>query len=162
MLVGEDRSRPVSLVGKTVRFTMVDSNIEPLTVEDKYNFATVSERDEYFVAIPAELVDGLVVQVTTAATPTTPEIVVQYRYRNTEWHTDVTKVIDDKLCDIVDGGKGSISYSFTVEEARRAGMYHIYYRVITPVEGHPGETYDAKYPKGDSLWIHIMDIFTEY
>jgi hypothetical protein len=157
-VLGSDRSTPVVLTGKTVYITLVDSNIEPLVVESKYTFDSTGDRDQYFVGNPDELMDGLVTQVID---PTTG-IVTQYRYRNLAWHTDVTTVIEDKLCTVVSATSGSISYAPTVAEMCRSGMYHVYFRVSSPVGGESEDTYETKYPRGDSLWIHIMDIFNDF
>jgi hypothetical protein len=157
-LFGADRSTPVALTGKTVYFTLVDSNIELLTVESKYTFDSVGDRDQYFIGHADELVDGLVTQVIDPVTL----LATQYRYRALAWHTDVVTVIDNKLCTVLNAATGSISYAPTTQEMCRAGMYHAYFRVVSPVGGESEDTYETKYPRGDSLWIHIMDIFNDY
>lgn len=156
--LGSDRSAPVVLTGKTVYITLVDSNIELLTVESKYTFSSTGDRDQYFVDHADELIDGLVVQVVDPSSL----IITQYRYRKLTWNTDVMTVIDNKLCTVLNAATGSISYAPTTQEMCRSGMYHVYFRVVSPVGGESEDTYETKYPRGDSLWIHIMDIFNDY
>lgn len=205
-VLGADRSTPVVLTGKSVYITMADSNTELLIVEPEYTFESVGDRDQYFVGYPDELIDGVVTQVVDPDTL----VAVQYRYRD-GWHTNVTLVIDNKECGILNAATRSIQYFPTVAEMDRAGMYHVYFEVVTYmydieseyvfsdvaertsyfadpehsdeliegrkvavngvyftyestawVEGDAVSTSSVKYPRGDSLWIHIMDIFNDY
>lgn len=155
---GEDITRPVSLVDKEVRITIVDSNIEGQLVADGYVFTNEVERDAYFTTHADDLIDGLVIDIFTYDAVNGPQHLYQ-RWRSGQWNLDFWLVVDDKLCTVMDAGKGYVSYSFTKEEGKRPGMFHVFYRVISNA-GTPSET-SAKYPKGESLWIHIMDIFTE-
>lgn len=153
-LIYEDRSRPISLLDKDVYLTMVNSYLEVPTLDSSRQFANITERDQYYAANPDELIDGL---ITTYVDGTT---VVCRIWRGGQWNADYWVIVDDKACTIRDEGKGYVGYPFTVEEVRRAGMFHVYFRVETS-DGTPVVTTSAKYPKGDSLWIHIMDVFTE-
>lgn len=146
---GEEASKPVNLTGKEVRITLVDGCSRVYSLDPKYVFANNSDRDSYFAANPTELVDGLLIIVTLG-----------YQRWIGQWTTDYSMAVSDKVCEITDPAKGRIKYPFTREEVRFAGMYHVYFRVISS-SGTPAVTTDARYPKSESLWIHIMDIFTE-
>lgn len=153
-LIYEDRSRPISLIDKKVYLTMVNSYLKIPDIPLKYVFASEADRDQYFVGKPDELIDGV---ITTYVESTR---VICKIWRGSEWYTDYWTIISDKECTIRDEGKGYVGYDFTSEEVSRSGMYHVYFRVETS-DGTPVVTTSAKYPKGDSLWIHIMDVFTE-
>lgn len=153
-LIYEDRSRPISLVEKKVYMTMVNSFLEIPAIDLSRQFASEIERDQYYAANPSELIDGL---ITTYMEST---ILICEIWRGGKWNADYWTIVNDKECVLRDEGKGYVGYSFTSEEVSRSGMYHVYFRVETS-EGIPVVTTSAKYPKGDSLWIHIMDVFTE-
>ena len=164
--VGEDITKPVDLKDLLVYFTMVDSNMEEPKVYENHIFHSVDERDAYFESSPTELIDGLVIDVQTINIDATISH-CYLRYRDDKWNTDFWVVIDDKECKLIDDSKGYVTYSFTTEECRRTGMYHVYFRVVTDAEDpedpdDPTETIKSvKYPRGDTLWIHIMDVFSE-
>lgn len=157
-LIYEDRSKAVTLTGKTVHITMANSYTDVPEVDASRQFENLTARDQYYAANPDELIDGLI------TTYVDGDAVTCMIWRDGQWYSDYWVIVDDKACNIVDAAKGYISYAFTAEEVCRAGMFHIYFRVVTyddPEEGDPVAISTVKYPKGDSLWIHLIDIFTE-
>lgn len=203
-LIYEDRSWPVNLLGKKVYLTMVNSYLEIPDVPLKYVFGSDADRDQYFIAYPDELVDGLITVVNVN------NVVTCKIWRGSQWNADYWTIVQDKECTVTNASKGYISYAFTTEEACRSGMFHVYFKVVAYlytvdsdyvfsdlsacnsyfadpehsaelvdgiivsinnvyygyngsawIEGDAVSTSIAKYPRGDSLWIHLMDIFTE-
>ena len=142
---GSERSSAVDLTDATVYFRMVDAEDRDYDIDDEYIFETEIERDAYFVSNPAEKIDGLLITVNAE----------YQRWNGTDWSTDYTVVVDKKECNIVDDGEdGIVSYQFTEKEVAILGIYHICFYVETGDD----PVISAQYPRGEALWIHIMDI----
>ena len=155
-LIYEDRSRAINLTDKNVYLTMANSCLDVPDIDSSRQFASITARDQYYVDHPTELIDGLI----TTYIGSDGKSSVCMIWRGSKWNADYWTIIDGKKCTTIDAAKGYTGYPFTAEEVRRAGMFHAYFRVETS-SGAPVVTTNAKYPKGDSLWIHMMDIFTE-
>lgn len=151
---GTDITGPVDLEDKEVLITVYDGEDREYTVESAYVFVDEAARDAYFVANPGELIDGLLIEVDGE----------KLRYVGNEWSTSTKFIVHNKPCVVSSTVDGKITYNWTTEEVKTAGMYHVFFRVITTVEGeggNPDTVTEARYPKSVSLWIHIIDVFDE-